>query len=101
MTNFVLDCLPDTVAALEAVRDALPPGGLWVCAGPLAYHHWPRPSPTLRHLLELAAEMGLVVETPLELLHAPYVRPPGSLRHDADWTAALWTCRRPPSATCA
>ena len=94
VTCFFLDCLPDPVAALEAVHSSLAPGGLWVCAGPLAYHHWPQLSPTLQHWRTLAREVGLQPLGAPELVPAPYVRPPHSLRHDADWTAAMWVCRR-------
>ena len=85
-TCFFLDCLPDTLAGVRAVRDALcprlglglagpnpdpspnpnpnqvrdalRPGGLWLFAGPLEYHAWPGLCPTLNQLVELAAEEG-------------------------------------------
>ena len=94
VTSFFLDCLPDPVAALEAVHASLAPGGLWVCAGPLAYHHWPMLSPTVTQLRTLSAEVGLRPLGEPELLSAPYVRAPRSLRHDADWTAAVWVARK-------
>ncbi|KAL1519205.1 hypothetical protein AB1Y20_003465 [Prymnesium parvum] len=94
VTCFFLDCLQDPVAAVEAVRDALAPGGLWLFAGPLAYHHWPQLSPPVEHLLTLAAEVGLPPVGAPELIHAPYVGAPGILRHDADYTAAVWACRK-------
>ena len=48
---------------------------------------------------ELAAEVGLHPVHDPQLLAAPYVRPPRALRHDADWTAAVWACRKAPHAT--
>ena len=95
VSSFFLDCLPDTVAGMEAISDALAPGGLWLCAGPLAYHPWPSLSPTLEQLIGLAQELGLEMVIEPEMIPAPYVRPPNCLRHNSDWTAALWACRKP------
>lgn len=94
VTCFFLDCVADPVATLEEIRDSLSPRGLWVCAGPLAYHHWPQLAPTLSHLCTLAREIGLRPLAKPEFISAPYVCPPGSLRNDADWTAAVWACRK-------
>jgi hypothetical protein len=40
VTCFFLDTAQDLVAVLAALRHVLRPGGLWVNAGPLHYHHY-------------------------------------------------------------
>lgn len=98
VTSFFLDCVDDLPAAATAVRDALLPGGLWVCAGPLHFYqggeYVPRPSPAVEHVLALAADLGLAVEQAPRRVHAPYPQRPGALISEADWSVAVFTCRR-------
>lgn len=98
ISSFFMDCVDDLPAATTAVRDALLPGGLWVCAGPLHFYqggeYVPRPSPALEHVLALAADVGLEIEDAPRRIHAPYPQRPGALISEADWSVPLFTCRR-------
>ena len=94
VTCFFLDCLPDTLSAVRAIRDALAPGGVWVFAGPLEYHHWPGLVPTLSQLRELAHEEGLEPLGEPRFVSAPYLGKAGSLLHRQQYRAALFACRR-------
>ena len=94
VTCFFLDCLPDTLAAVRAIRDALAPGGVWVFAGPLEYHHWPGLVPTLSQLRELAREEGLEPLGEPRFVSAPYLGKANSLLHKQQYRAALFACRR-------
>lgn len=94
VTCFFLDCLPDTLSAVRAIRDALTPGGVWVFAGPLEYHNWPGLVPTLSQLRELAHEEGLEPLGEPRFVSAPYPGKAGSLLHKQQYRAALFACRR-------
>ncbi|KAL5116093.1 hypothetical protein ACEQ8H_005989 [Pleosporales sp. CAS-2024a] len=41
-TVFFLDTAPNIIRYIEAVRNCLKPGGLWINLGPLLWHHAPR-----------------------------------------------------------
>lgn len=87
----------DLPAAVRAVRDALRPGGVWIYAGPLHFYqgggYTPKPSPTLQHLLCLAADLGLRLEAPPELVAAPYPPRPQAFLAEADWKVPFFSAR--------
>ena len=76
VASFFLDCLEDTVAAVEALRACVRPGGLVVFAGPLAYHHLPTLAPTLDGLAALSGELGLPLVGDVDVVDAPYPERP-------------------------
>lgn len=99
VTSFLLDCLSEGIEeGVRAVGDALPPGGLWIFAGPLHYFqggsYVPRPSPTLEQVLSLAVDFGMEIELPPESISAPYVSRPGAFLPEASWTVPLFTARK-------
>ncbi len=94
VASFFLDCLEDTVAAVEALRACVRPGGLVVFAGPLAYHHLPTLAPTLDGLAALSGELGLPLVGDLDVVDAPYPERPGALREESAWRAGFFVARR-------
>uniref|UniRef100_A0A7S3TUG8 carnosine N-methyltransferase n=1 Tax=Emiliania huxleyi TaxID=2903 RepID=A0A7S3TUG8_EMIHU len=95
VTSFFLDCVPAVADSLRSIHALLRPGGLWVFAGPLAYHCWPQLCPTLDQLVGLASEVGLTPLGEPRLLPAGYVQRPGGFgAHEHAWTAAVLVCRR-------
>jgi len=95
VTSFFLDCVPGVADSLRSIHALLRPGGLWVFAGPLAYHSWPQLCPTLDQLVGLASEVGLTPLGEPRLLPAGYVQRPGGFgAHEHAWTAAVLVCRR-------
>ena len=90
VTSFFIDCAGEIDVSLRRVRSLLRPGGLWVFAGPLAYHSWPALCPTLEQFTGLAAELGLAPLAEPTTLGASYVRRPGGFGgHEHEWTAAF------------
>ncbi|KAF2714871.1 methyltransferas-like protein [Pleomassaria siparia CBS 279.74] len=45
-TVFFIDTAPNMIRYIEAVRNCLKPGGLWINLGPLLWHHAAKPPPS-------------------------------------------------------
>ena len=92
VTHFFIDCPADVVTTIERVHACLAPGGLWVHAGPLAWHHWPALSPCLSQLLNLGDEIGLEPIGEPEVISADYLARPKVMSHENRWDAAFIAC---------
>ena len=92
--HFFIDCPADVVTTIERVHACLAPGGLWVHAGPLAWHHWPALSPCLSQLLNLGDEIGLEPIGEPEVISADYLARPKVMSHENRWDAAFIACRK-------